>query len=171
MQAPSRVRQASPCALKVVVLGGGRAAGLARVEDRFVDLVSDVDSAGSVLRYGQCGFSDRLAVHLYGMPPQQRYWFMWDALSAGAVAALVLADASRLGDCYPALDYVAARGLPHLVAVTGAQRYQLAEVRQALAVGAEVPVLLTESDRPRPAREVLHALVRYAIARRNSTAA
>ena len=170
MQAPRRVRQ-SPCALKVVVLGGGRAAGLVRIEDRFVGMVSDVDSPEAVLRYGQCGITDRLAVHLYGMPPQQRYWFTWDSLSAGAVAALVLADADRLADCFPALDYAAARGLPHLVAVSGAQAYRLAEVREALAVGAEVPVLLTEPDRPRPAREVLHALVRYAIARRNSTAA
>lgn len=169
MEAPRRIRRA--CALKVVVLGGGRAAGLARIEDRFVDLVSDVDSPEAMLRYGQCAVTDRLAVHLYGMPPQQRYWFMWDALSAGAVAALVLADASRLADCFPALDYVAARGLPHLVAVSGAEGYQLGDVREALAVGAAVPVLLTTSDRPRPAREVLHALVRYAIARRNSIAA
>jgi signal recognition particle receptor subunit beta len=151
--------------LKVVVLGG-RAAGAS-----FVGLVSDVDGCADVVPYGQCAVTDRVSVHLYGMPVQQRYWFMWDSLARGAVAALVLADAARLRDSFPALDYAAARDMPHMVAVANADPYELGEVRDALSVGPEVPVLLTESGGPRPAREVLHAVVRYAVARRNSTAA
>ncbi|GAA3519318.1 ATP/GTP-binding protein [Actinocatenispora rupis] len=145
---------------------GGRAVG-----SSFVGLVSDGEGGAAVLPYGRCAVTDRVSVHLYGMPAQHRYWFMWDALSRGAVAALVLADAGRLRDSFAALDYAAARGLPHLVAVANADRYELGEVREALSVGPEVPVLLTESDRSRPAREVLHAVVRYAVARRNSAAA
>lgn len=159
-----------PLPVKIVVLGG-RAAG-------FVDAVSELSGVGSIVPYGRCAVSDRLAVHLYGMPEQQRYWFMWDGVARGAVAALVLADAERLADCFAATDYVTGRGLPYLVAVTNADGYPVADLRAALTVPDEVPVLpaaaLTDPDRPDPnqrrgARDLLHALVRHAVTRRHAT--
>jgi len=176
MLAPARpVRSAQPAKsmpVKVVVLGG-RAVGSTRVElsDAFVGAVSELPTEPTILPYGRCAVSNRVSVHVYGMPAQQRYWFMWDALASGAVAALILADATRLADCFAALDYAAERGLPYLVAVTNAARYGAAEVRDALSVPAEVPVLLVDefAEAARPARDVLHTLVRHAVNRRNWT--
>lgn len=165
-----------PLPVKVVVLGG-RAVGRTRL-DMFVDAVSELPHSGSIMPYGRCAVSDRLAVHLYGMPEQQRYWFMWDSVSRGAVAALVLADARRLADCFPAIDYATGRGMPYLVAVANAEEYRVPQLREALLVPDEVPVLpttaLTDPDRPDPnqrrgARDLLHALVRHAVTRRHST--
>ncbi|MGA8117058.1 MAG: ATP/GTP-binding protein [Actinocatenispora sp.] len=175
---PDRTAPGRATPLKVVVLGG-RAVGQASLtsEELFVGMVSELDDevarqAQTIVPYGQCAVTGPVSVHVYGMPAQNRFWFMWDALSLGAVAALVLADATRLADSFPAIDYTVARGLPFLVAVTGAEHYDLTEVREALAVGAGTPVLLadrlTDPDRPRPARELLRALVRYAVARRHT---
>lgn len=159
-----------PLPVKVVVLGDG-AAG-------FVDAVSELSGTGSIVPYGRCAVSDRLAVHLYGMPEQRRYWFMWDGVTRGAVAALVLADAQRLADCFGPIDYLTGRALPYLVAVGNADRHDVAQLREALVVPDEVPVLpatpLTDPDRPDPTqrrgtRDLLHALVRHAVTRRHAT--
>lgn len=179
--AAASVRTAS-LPLKVVVLGG-RAAGQARLdaadlEDRFVDAVSDLPDPvadapeAGLVPYGRCAVTDRVAVHLYGLPPQQRYWFMWDGVARGAMAVLVLANAGRLADCFPAVDYAQSSGLPYLVAVAGAGRYPVPQLREALSVPCQVPVLRTDvaagAHRPRSARDLLHELVRYAVARRYS---
>jgi signal recognition particle receptor subunit beta len=151
--------------LKVVV-AGGRAVG----KTTFVANVSDLpDGAGSTLvDYGRAGLDRRLDVHLYGMPPQAGYWFMWDSLATGAVAALVLADADRLADCFPALDYLEDRGLPFLVAVAaGSAPIGVPELREALAVADPTPVVLTDAAYRRGAdRRLLAMLVRHALAHR-----
>lgn len=165
---------AAPLPVKVVVLGG-RAVGRTRVsvEDSFVTAVSELHGGASVLPYGRCAVTDRLSVHLYGMPAQERYWFMWDSVRRGAVAALVLADGRRLADCFGAIDYAERSGVPYLVAVANAGDHSASDVRDALSVPGEVPVLLTGGlpgpERPRAARDLLHALVRYAVTRRYST--
>ena len=58
----------------------------------------------------------RLALYLFGTPGQDRFWFMWDDLSYGALGAVVLAEPAarrRLS----AVNYFERRRLPFIVAV------------------------------------------------------
>jgi uncharacterized protein len=92
-----------------------------------------------------CVTIDRtLKLYLFGTPGQSRFAFMWDDLIRGALGALVVVDTNRIDDCYPAVDYFERTGLPFVVGVNtfnGQLGYQLDEVRWALAVRDDVPVL------------------------------
>jgi signal recognition particle receptor subunit beta len=163
---PAPTAPAPGVPLKVVV-AGGRAVG----KTTFVANVSDLPAGvgSGLVDYGRAGgriAADRsLDVHLYGMPPQNGYWFMWDSLARGAVAALVLADAERLADCFPALDYLEHRRMPFLVAVAaGRQPVGVPDLREALAVSETTPVVLTDAaDRRGADRRLLSMLVRHAL--------
>jgi uncharacterized protein len=92
-----------------------------------------------------CVTIDRtLKLYLFGTPGQSRFAFMWDDLIRGALGALVVVDTNRIDDCYPAVDYFERAGLPFVVGVNtfnGQISYHLDEVRWALAVRDDVPVL------------------------------
>ena len=68
--------------------------------------------------FGRITIDPGLALYLFGTPGQDRFWFLWDDLVRGALAAVVLADTRRLADCFPAVNYFEARGdVPFVVAV------------------------------------------------------
>src|ERR1700690_2399986 len=88
--------------------------------------------------FGRITLGGRRVLYLFGTPGQERFWFMWDDLSYGALGAVGLADTRRLADCFPSVDYFEKRGLTFVVAVNcfdGAHRYDPAEVRAALDLG------------------------------------
>src|SRR3954451_11490484 len=94
--------------------------------------------------FGCVTIDESLKLYLFGTPGQDRFGFMWDDLVRGALGALVVADSSRLDDCYPAVDYFERAKLPFVVAVNtfnGQLAHTLDEVRWALAVDERVPVL------------------------------
>ena len=55
----------------------------------------DKDSTTVALDYGQLTLEDGTAVRLYGTPGQERFSFMWEILSAGAIGVILLIDGSR----------------------------------------------------------------------------
>ena len=80
---------------------------------------------------------------------------MWDELSEGALGAVVLADTRRLEDCFAAVDFFERRGIGFIVAVNefdGAYRYDPEEVRAAIDLNPEMPVVLLR----RPDRQLGH---------------
>jgi hypothetical protein len=94
--------------------------------------------------FGRITIADDLVLYLFGTPGQDRFGFMWDDMVNGALGAIVLVDTRRLDDCYAAVDYFEARDLPFIVVVNnfeGAVRHDLAEVRYALNVSADVPMI------------------------------
>ncbi|KIF69425.1 ATP-binding protein [Streptomyces sp. AcH 505] len=108
-----------------------------------------------------------LVLLLFGTPGQERFWFTWDDLSLGAIGAVVLADTRRLLDCFAAVEYFERRNVPFVVAVNefeadDAYRYSPEEVRDALELKPDVPVLLCDARDPASARQVLITLVSYA---------
>jgi uncharacterized protein len=112
--------------------------------------------------FGRITLGDRQVLYLFGAPGQERFWFMWDDLSYGALGAVVLADTRRLADCFASIDYFEKRGLAFVVAINcfdGAHRYDPAEVRAALDLGAGVPVVLCDAREPSSAKNVLITLV------------
>jgi signal recognition particle receptor subunit beta len=136
-----------------------------------IDDSSAVPAKGSTtvaMDFGRITMADDLILYLFGTPGQTRFWFMWDEIVRGAVGAVVLADTRRLADCFAAIDFFEFRGLPYLIAVNcfdEARRYDVGQVREALAVPDHVPVMLCDARRRASVREVLITVVRHAMAR------
>jgi len=118
--------------------------------------------------FGRITFRADLTMYLFGTPGQERFWFMWDELAYGAVGAVVLADTRRLADCFAAVDYFEHRATPFLVAVNcfdGASSYQPEDVRIAIDLDPDTPVVLCDARQFDSVKKVLIALVRHAIAK------
>ena len=62
--------------------------------------------------FGRITIGRRRVLYLFGTPGQERFWFMWDDLSYGALGAVVIADTRRLSDSFASVDYFERRGLP-----------------------------------------------------------
>ncbi|HTU07376.1 MAG TPA: ATP/GTP-binding protein [Trebonia sp.] len=114
--------------------------------------------------FGRITLSPSLVLYLFGTPGQDRFWFMWDELSAGALGAVVLADTRRLEACFGAVDFFERRDIKFVVAVNefdGAFRYEPDEVRAALELKPHVPVALCDARSQRSATSVLVSLIQH----------
>lgn len=126
--------------------------------------VEDKTTTTVAFDFGRITMDPGHVLYLFGTPGQDRFWFMWDELSNGALGAVVLADPRRLQDCFAAVDFFEHRRIPFLVAVNefdGAYRYTAGEVRSALKLGEGTPVLMCDARDARSATEVLIGLVRH----------
>ncbi|BCJ64022.1 GTP-binding protein [Polymorphospora rubra] len=119
--------------------------------------------------FGRITINSDLQVYLFGTPGQDRFWFLWDELSFGALGAVVLADTRRLADCFPSVDYFEQRGTPFVVGVNcfeGAQRFSPDAVRNALDLDPDVPVVLCDARDRQSGKAVLVSLVEHVASRR-----
>ena len=172
-------------ALKILVAGGfgvGKTTLVGAVSEirplRTEELLSEagqsVDDTGGVDRkttttvamdFGRITIRSGLSLYLFGTPGQDRFWFLWDELSQGALGAVVLADTRRLEDCFPAVDYFEHRHIPFVVAVNcfaNARTYGAHEVSRALDLDRGTPVVLCDARDRDSGKEVLIRLVEYA---------
>src|ERR1700722_19849179 len=120
------------------------------------------------LDFGRITISDSLVLYLFGVPGQERFWFMWDELAYGALGAVVLADVRRLDDCFPSVTYFEKRALPFLVAVNcfdDAPRYDPNEIRLALDLDEDVPLLLCDARDHASCKKTLIRLVESIVTR------
>ena len=126
------------------------------------------------LDFGRITISPELILYLFGTPGQDRFWFMWDELAEGALGAVVLADTRRLESCFAAVDFFERRGLPFVVGVNcfdGAYRYGTEEVRAALDLSEEVPLLLCDARERDSTKQVLTILMEHVMDRNDLAAA
>ncbi|GAA3802017.1 GTP-binding protein [Streptomyces chiangmaiensis] len=117
--------------------------------------------------FGRITLRQDLVLYLFGTPGQDRFWFLWDELATGALGAVVLADTRRLEDCFAAVDYFERRSIPFVVGVNcfdGAARHPAEDVRQALDLDADVPVVLCDARERDSVKEVLIEVVQHAMA-------
>jgi uncharacterized protein len=117
--------------------------------------------------FGRISMGSRMVLYLFGTPGQDRFWFMWDDLSYGALGAVVLADTRRLSDCFPSVDYFERRQLPFIMAINvfdGAPQYDIEDVRIALDLDPAVPALLCDARQRSSVKEVLITLVQHVLA-------
>jgi uncharacterized protein len=117
--------------------------------------------------FGRITLGRNHVLYLFGTPGQERFWFMWDELSEGALGAVVLADTRRLDHCFAAVDFFERRGIGFIVAVNefdGAFRYEPEEVRAALDLKPHVPVVLCDARQSNSGTRVLIALVQHLLA-------
>ncbi|MFC7448388.1 GTP-binding protein [Rhodococcus daqingensis] len=118
--------------------------------------------------FGRISLADDLVLYLFGTPGQHRFWFMWDDLIRGAIGAIVLIDTRRLDESFAAVDFFEARKLPFLVAINefdDAPRYHLEDIRQALAVSPDVPIMSIDARDRESAKSGLVAVTEYALRR------
>jgi uncharacterized protein len=153
-----------------------------RTEEDLSELGIGVDDTTSVelkrtttvaMDFGRITFPSGVVLYLFGTPGQERFWFMWDELAFGALAAVVLADTRRLPDCFSSIDYFERRDTPFVVAANhfdGSPVYEPADIRDALDVDDDVPVLLCDARRPESVKEVLIASVAHALTRHEAAA-
>jgi len=123
------------------------------------------------LDFGRISLDESLRLYLFGTPGQDRYAFLWDDLVDGALGAIVLLDTRRIEDCFPAIDYFEEHEIPFLIGVNTfeqAQRFVLDEVRDALGIGPDVPVLECDARRRESVKEILVALTEEVLTKRLS---
>jgi uncharacterized protein len=121
--------------------------------------------------FGRISLADDLVLYVFGTPGQHRFWFMWDDIVRGAIAAVVLVDTRRLGDCFSSIDYFEARELPFLVAINhfeGTHQHTPAEVREALALPADIDVITCDARSVDSTKQVLIAASEHALSRLDS---
>lgn len=118
--------------------------------------------------FGRITLTPEIVLYLFGTPGQERFQFMWNELSRGAIGAVIVADTRRLGDCFAAIDYFEARGMPFVIAVNpfdGQRPHTIEDVRDAVQVPAEVPMMYCDARHRGDVKNGLIALVELALMR------
>jgi uncharacterized protein len=57
------------------------------------------------LDFRRVSIESSIVLYMFGTPGQDRFGYMWNDLTDGALGGLVLVDTSRIADCFVALDY------------------------------------------------------------------
>ncbi|MEU6328069.1 MULTISPECIES: ATP/GTP-binding protein [unclassified Streptomyces] len=120
--------------------------------------------------FGRLTLSEKLVLYLFGTPGQQRFVQVWEDMTRGALGALVLVDPQRLDESFPVMDLVEHYGIPYAIAVNrfdGTPTHSLDEIREALDLLPETPVVNCDARDQRSSADSLIALVRYLQSRLN----
>jgi signal recognition particle receptor subunit beta len=124
--------------------------------------------------FGRITLEDELILYLFGTPGQTRFWFMWDELVRGAIGAVVLVDTRRLADCFAAIDFFEQRSLPYVVGINcfdGVQSHAMEDVRDALTIAPDVPIMACDARSRDSTKMLLIALVEYVLTLRGAAPA
>jgi signal recognition particle receptor subunit beta len=126
---------------------------------------SDTKTATTVaMDFGRIGITEQLVLYLFGTPGQERFWFLWNGLFEGALGAVVLVDTRRLEVSFDVMDRLEERGVPFVIAVNSfpdAPRYAVEELRTALDLAPEIPIIDCDVRRRASSKDVLLTLMRF----------
>ncbi len=78
----------------------------------------------------------------------------------------MLIDTRRLDESFAAVDFFEARNLPFIVAINefdDAPRYPLEDIRQAMAISADVPIVSIDARARESAKQALVTVTEYAL--------
>ncbi|EKX63563.1 ATP/GTP-binding protein [Streptomyces ipomoeae] len=141
---------------EVMTQAGAPVDDLAGIRDKTTTTVS--------LDFGRLTLNDSLVLYLFGTPGQQRFTRLWQDMTRGALGALVLADTRRLSHSFDVIGVLEELELPYAVAVNdfdGAPVYDLDEVREALDLLPETPLVRCDARDRESSTRALIAFVEY----------
>ena len=128
--------------------------------------LDDKNTTTVALDFGRVSLSETLRLYLFGTPGQDRFWFMWDELSYGALGAVVIVDTRRLDQSFAILDYFEDRKIPFIVAVNqfeGTRPHTPETVARALDLDAQVPVVSFDARDRQGSKQALVTVLEHAI--------
>ncbi|MEU7072126.1 ATP/GTP-binding protein [Streptomyces narbonensis] len=177
------LRSTADNGLKIVIVGGfgvGKTTLVRSVseirplntEETMTQAGEHIDDTGGVAAkkattvafdFGRISLDARNVLYLFGAPGQERFWFLWDRLFAGTLGAVVLVDTRRLSDSWYAVDRLEHHGTPFVVACNdfGGPTHTPAQIREALDLADEVPLVFCDARSRESGKEVLIALVEH----------
>lgn len=131
-----------------------------------IDDASQVESKTTTtvaFDFGRISLDEQMVLYLFGAPGQERFWFLWDRLFMGTLGAVVLVDTNRLSDSWYAIDRLEYHGTPFIVARNNFSepKHSLEEVRSALDLPPDVPLIDCDARERDSSKAVLVALVRH----------
>ncbi|MFF9204556.1 ATP/GTP-binding protein [Streptomyces sp. NPDC014986] len=130
--------------------------------------VTDKTTTTVALDFGRLTLSDDLVLYLFGTPGQQRFMQLWEDMARGALGALLLVDPARLEETFPVIDLIERYGLEYAIAVNcfdPAATYSVPEVREALDLLPDTPVVYCDARDQQSSAQALIALVRHLLER------
>ncbi|MDC7335777.1 ATP/GTP-binding protein [Streptomyces lydicus] len=171
-------------AVKIVIVGGfgvGKTTLVRSVseirplttEETMTEASTDVDDVSGVERktattvamdFGRISLNEELVLYLFGTPGQQRFWFLWNGLFEGALGAIVLVDTRRLEVSFDVIGRLEEADVPFVIAVNAfpdASSYPTEELRSALDLPEQVPIVVCDARQRASSRDVLITLMRY----------
>ncbi|MET7681508.1 ATP/GTP-binding protein [Streptomyces sp. NPDC005423] len=140
-----------------------------------VDDISEVRGKTSTtvaFDFGRISLDERNVLYLFGAPGQERFWFLWDRLFSGTLGAVVLVDTRRIDDSWYAIDRLEHHGTPFIVACNdfGGTAYAPQQIREALDLDPDVPLVDCDARSRASAKQVLITLVEH-VQRRHASQA
>lgn len=113
--------------------------------------------------FGRISLTPELVLYLFGAPGQERFWFLWDQLFAGALGAVVLVDTRRVADSWYAIDRLEHHGTPFIVARNKfpGPEFSLDAIRDALSLSDDVPLVDCDARERESSKMVLIELVNH----------
>jgi uncharacterized protein len=152
---------------------------LTRVSEGVDDLtgVSGKRTTTVAMDFGRITLNQSLALYLFGTPGQRRFWDLWEGLASGAAGVLVLVDTrpGRLEASFEVFDQLEMGSqMPFVVAVNhfpDTVRHSVDELRTALDLLPETPILDCDARDRASALNALTTLVEYAVERAGGTTA
>jgi signal recognition particle receptor subunit beta len=130
--------------------------------------VTDKKTTTVALDFGRLTLSEELVLYLFGTPGQQRFMQLWEDMARGALGALLLVDPSRLEETFPVIDLIDEYGLEYAIAVNSfdpANRFGEDEIREALDLLPDTPVIYCDARDQKSSATALVALVRHLLDR------
>lgn len=138
----------------------------AGIDDLFDD--GEKTTTTVAMDFGRISLKHQLVLYLFGTPGQERFHFMWNELARGAIGAVVLVDTRRIEACFAAVDFFEKRQVPFVVAINtfhGRKLHSIEDVRHALQIAPDIPVLYADARVRVDVQKVLVALVEHALDR------